>query len=167
MDDWHRKLARDLVAETPAGGMPEGAAALEIAFGGARSAVAYALELARAHRLPVSGSVVGDDVWMRFGDGRARFTLDRRQAQVEIDITLPGPTGPGGQAPPRQRKRQVRWADPQRALLDTDGTPVDLGALARTSIEDLIADWRSRPAIEKGLSSAPPPDLDDGTPTAS
>jgi hypothetical protein len=166
MDGWHQRLARDLVAETPAGALPEGAAALEIAFGDARSAVAYALELARAHRLPVSGSVAGDDVWMRFGDGRARFTLDRRHAQVEIDVTLPGPIGPDGQTPPLQRKRQVRWADPQGTLLDADGTPADLGALARSSIEDLVADWRARPAIEKRISSAPPPDLED-TPTAS
>jgi hypothetical protein len=161
VDDWHQRLARDIVAETPARALPEGAAALEIAFGDARSAVAYALELARAHRLPVGGSVAGDDVWMRFGDARARFTLSRRQAQIDIDVTLPGPTGPDGQAPPLERKRQLRWADPQRALLDADGAPVDLGVLARTAIEDLVADWRARPAIEKRISSAPPPDLEE------
>ncbi len=158
MDDWQRKLAREIVAETPAGTLPDGAATMEIAFGDARAVVTYALELARAHRLPVTGSVAGDHVWLRFGDGKARFTLNRRAALVEVETTA------GGPAPQPERRVVVRWSDDKRSLLDDGGTPADLGALARGSIDALVADWRARPASEKKLSSAPPPDLDD-TPT--
>src|SRR6516164_4738736 len=84
MDDWHRRLARELVAETPAGSVPDTAAALEIAFGEARSAVTYALELARAHRIPASGNVAGDDIWLQLGDARVRFTLNRREGHVAV-----------------------------------------------------------------------------------
>jgi hypothetical protein len=158
MNDWERRLARDIVAETPAGALPDGAAAMEIAFGAARSAVTYALELARAHRLPATGSVAGDHVWLRFGDGKAKFTLNRRAGLVEADVTLAGPP-----VVP-DRHVVVRWSDDKRSLLDDGGAPADLGALARSSIDALVADWRARPASEKKLSSAPPPDLDD-TPT--
>jgi hypothetical protein len=163
MDDWHRKLARELVSETPAGALPDGAATMEIAFGSARAAVTYALELARAHRLPATGSVAGDHVWLRFGDGRAKFTLNRRQEHVEIDVTLPG--SPSGDAR-TERSTLVRWDAGARALRDAEGATIDLGAQARSAIDGLIADWRARPRseAEKKVSSAPPPDLDD-TPT--
>lgn len=155
MDDWYGRLARDLVSETPAGVLPDGVAAMEIAFGDARSVVAYALELARAHRLPVAGSVLGDDVWLRFGDGRLQLTLNRRKAQVEVEVMAPGPSLP------KEREVVVRWDGPKRALVDAAGETTDLAAVAREAIDVLVADWRARPASEKRLSSAPPPDLDD------
>jgi hypothetical protein len=163
MDDWQRKLARELVAETPAGALPDGAATMEIGFGSARAAVTYALELARAYRLPATGSVAGDHVWLRLGDGRAKLTLNRREGQIECDVTLPAPAGDTAAAP-QERHTLVRWDDEARALLDSEGARVDLGALARTAIDGLVADWRTRPLAEKKVSSAPPPDLED-TPT--
>src|SRR5580700_9566319 len=148
MDDWHRRLARDIVAETPAGKLPEGDATLEIAFGDARAAVTYALELARAHRLPAAGSVIGDHLWMRLGDGRVRLTLNRRAATVEADLSLGAPSGEG-------RTTTVRWRDGEAGLVDDGGAPADLGTVARSAIDALIADWKARPAAEKKLSSAP------------
>jgi hypothetical protein len=154
MDDWQRKLARDIVAETPAGKLEDREATLEIAFGDARAAVTYALELARAHRLPAAGSVIGDHLWMRLGDGRVRLTLNRRAATVETDVTL---------GSPETERKLVRWQE-GGGLVDDGGSPADLGDVARAGIDALLAGWKARPAGEKKLSSAPPPDLED-TPT--
>lgn len=135
MDDWHRRLVNELVAETPAGFLPEGAAALEIAFGQARSALTYALELARAHRLPVSGLVAGDDIWLQLGAGRVRFTLNRREGHVVV--TRPG-------------------HDEVRARADGS----DLGAMARDAIDALVAAWRAGPPQAR-TPSAHPPEFED------
>jgi hypothetical protein len=154
MDDWHGRLARDLISETPAGVVPDGSASIEIGFGQARSAVAYVLELARAHRLPATGSIAGDDVWLRVGDGRVRFTLNRREAHVRVDVRVPG-------SPGASSERVVRWDDAQHLVVDEKGASTNLGADARAAIDAIVADWRARPASEKRVSSAPPPDLDD------
>jgi hypothetical protein len=154
MDDWHARLARDLMSETPARGAPDGAASIEIGLGQARSAIAYALELARAHRLPATGSLAGDDVWLRMGDGRVRFTLNRREAHVRVDVQVPG-------SPGASSERVVHWDDAQRLLVDQKGTSTDLAAIARVAIDAIVADWRAGPASETKVSSAPPPDLDD------
>jgi hypothetical protein len=137
MDDWHRKLVQELVGGTPAGFVPDAAAALEIAFGKARSEVTYVLEVARAHRIPATGNVVGDDVWLQLGDGRVRFTLNRREGHVVV-------------ARPGHDEGRVRADIPQ----------VDLGVLAREAIDALVASWRQLPASDR-RPSAPPPEFDD------
>jgi hypothetical protein len=146
MDEWHRNLAAQLVAETPAGFAPDGAASLEIAFGQARSAVAYVLELARAHRLPAAGNVSGDAVWLQLGDGRVRFTLNRREACVVV--TRAG-----------KDDLQARWDDGKRAMVDDRGATADIGAIARSAIDEVVAAWRAR--AREGRSSAPPPEFED------
>jgi hypothetical protein len=138
MDEWHRRLVREIVAETPAGSVPDAAAALEIAFGEARSAVTYALELARAHRIPASGNVAGDDVWLQLGDARVRLTLNRREGYIVVT------------QPDRDEVRA-----PSSAL-----QVAQVGALARDAIDALVARWRSLPAHAKG-SSAPPAEFED------
>ncbi|MGO9838758.1 MAG: hypothetical protein ACLP1X_31650 [Polyangiaceae bacterium] len=153
MDDWYKKLASDLLAETPVRAVPEAAAAMEIAFGHARSAITYALELARAHRFPATGRVVGDDVFLRFGDGQVRVTLNRRDGHVVVDLHVPGPSKP------RHEEKRLHWKDGD--LVDEQGAAGDPGALTREMIDVLVADWRSRPPSERKLTSAPPPDLDD------
>ena len=141
MDEWHSKLAKDLVQGTPSGTLPDAAMAaahaLEITFGHARSAVTYVLELARAHRIPAAGSVTGDDVWMQLGDGRVRFALNRRQSQVVVS---------------RPGQDDV-----------TVGLGADLGTMAREALDALVASWRKGPAVHR-TPSAPPPDFED-TPT--
>lgn len=134
MEDWHRKLAGELAKETAQGFLPEPAAALEIAFGQARSAVTYALELARAHRLPVAGNVAGDSIWIQLGDGRVRFTLNRRAG--EVIVLRPGVD-----------ETYVKAGE-------------DIGALARSAIDSLVSTWRALPATVK-RPSAPPEDYDD------
>jgi hypothetical protein len=139
MDDWHRKLVQELARGTPAGFVPDGAAALEIAFGKARSEVAYALELARAHRIPAAGNVAGDDVWLQLGGGRVRFTLNRREGHVVV--VRPG-------------------HDAMRVSADANDPGIDLGRAAREAIDALVAAWRALPASDR-QTSAPPADYDD------
>ena len=146
-DDWHAKLARELALGTPHPTLPEGAAALEIEFGRARSAITYALELARAHRVPATGSVAGDDVWMKLGDARARFLLNRREGYVAISIWA-------------QDESRARWEDEKRALVDANGAAVDLGSVARGAIDGLIAEWRKSPSRSR-MAVADPRNRDD------
>jgi hypothetical protein len=137
MDDWHRKLVQELVGGTPAGFVPDAAAALEIDFGKARSALAYALELARAHRIPAAGNVTGDDIWLQLAPGRVSFTLNRREGHVVV-------------ARPGQDAVNVHAEA---------GAP-DVGAMAREAIDALVATWRTLPASDR-RPSAPPPDFED------
>jgi hypothetical protein len=139
MDDWHRKLAKELVQGTPTGTLPDAsvaaAAALEIAFGHARSALTYVLELARAHRIPATGCVAGDDLWLQLGEGRVRFTLNRREGHVAV-------------VRPGQSEARFGLGD------------ADLGELARESLDALVAAWRTGPPHHR-TPSAPPPDFED------
>jgi len=134
MDEWHRKLVSELGKETPAGFVPDAAASLEIAFGQARSALAYALELLRAHHINAAGNVAGDSIWLQLGDGRVRFTLNRRAGDVVV--LRPG-------------------HDETRVTAETD-----LGAMARESIDALVKAWRELPPAAK-RPSAPPSDFED------
>ncbi len=135
MDDWHRRLVKELVKETPAGVLPDSAASLEIGFGQARSALTYMLELARAHRIPATGTVTGDDLWLQLGEGRLRFTLNRREGCV-IAVR------------PGHEDVQIRPGG------------ADLGAMAREAIDALVAAWRSGPP-QLRTPSAPPPEFED------
>jgi hypothetical protein len=133
-DDWHERLAREVaLGASSHETVGADAAALEIEFGRARSAITYALELSRAHRVPVAGNVAGDDVWMKLGDARARFLLNRRDGYVAIVI------GQGDEV-------RAQWNAEKRALIDAAGNPVDLGKVAREAIDTLIADWRKLPS---------------------
>src|SRR5262249_38207144 len=130
MDDWYARLARDLISETPARHTVDSAASIEIAFGHARAAVAYALELGRAHRLPAPGVIAGDSVWWRFGEGRGGVVLNRREGYVVLDVRVPG----AGGAPMTSSERRIRWDSAGHALLDEAGEAFDLGAATRASI---------------------------------
>ncbi len=165
MDQWHRKLALDLGAAgspapaphgagEPAAGL-DGATLLEIAFGRARSVVAYALELAVAHRLPATGSVAGDDVWLRLGNARARFTMNRREGLVIVSSAQAADV-------------HARWDEGQRAiaLVDADGSPgsiVDLEAMARSAVDGIVAEWRANPSAARRLSVHPRDHEDEPT----
>lgn len=150
MDDWHRKLVQELVGGTPAGFVPDSAAALEIAFGKARSAVTYTLELARAHRIPAAGNVTGDDIWLQLASGRVRFTLNRREGHVVVQR-------------PGQDELHVRADASSYASAPSghaDASAPDLGAVARDAIDALVASWRQLPVSDR-RPSAPPPEFED------
>jgi hypothetical protein len=164
MDTWHQKLALDLGtagaplpapdgAGAPAAGL-DGMTLLEIAFGRARSVVAYALELAVAHRLPAAGSVAGDDVWLRLGNARARFTMNRREGHVVVS---------SGSA-----EVCARWDDARREIVELDargepGPIVDLEAMARSTVDGIVAEWRAHPSAAMRLSVHPRDDEDEPT----
>jgi hypothetical protein len=138
MDDWHRKLARELVSETAAGFVPDAAASLEIAFGEARSAITYALELARAHHIPAAGNVAGDGIWLQLGEGRVRFVLNRRDGNLTV----------------------VRPGHDEARIPLSEAAKTDLGKMAREAIDALVAAWRALP-VEAKRQSTPPPDFEE------
>lgn len=154
MTDWHRKLALNLGTTTPKASL-EGPTLLEIAFGQARSIFAYALELAVAHRLPATGSVAGDDVWLQLGDARARFTMNRREGHVLVS--------------PRQgQELRAGWDATRAAIVElggggATGTLVDLQAMAQNAVDGIVAEWRARPPSARLLSVHPPDHEDEPT----
>jgi hypothetical protein len=160
MDDWHRRVAVEIVSDTPAGARlaspsalaPEAATALEIALGEVRSVITYVLEIARAHRLAASGNVAGDDVWLQLGDVRLRATLNRREGHAVLAVT--GLSGTG------RAEARLRWDDDKRAIVDGSGARTDAAALAREHIDGMVSAWRARPASER-RPSAHPSDFED------
>jgi hypothetical protein len=155
MDDWYRRVAVELVSETPAASRqpstPEGPMALEIALGHVRSAIAYVLELARAHRLPASGNVTGDHVSLQLGDRRLRATLNRRGGHMLLVVT-------------GRDDAHLRWDDAKHAIVDANGARADLAALAREAIDGMVSAWRAGPATARH-SSGPRTDFDEDEPT--
>jgi hypothetical protein len=154
MTDWHRKLALDLGTATPKE-TPDGPTLLEIGFGRARSVFAYALELAVAHRLPATGSVAGDDVWLRLGDARARFTMNRRAGHVLV-------------SPHRGDEIRAGWDDARGAIVElaadgATGATVNLEAMAQSAVDGIVAAWRARPPSARLLSVHPPDHEDEPT----
>ena len=136
MDDWHRRVAGQLVAHTRGRSQTDGESTLEVAFGRVRAAVAYVLEYARAHRVAVAGNVAGDDVWVQIGTGaRARYTLNRKDGVVVV--RLAGQDG-----------RVVRWDTALGTLADGTGAG-DLEAIARAALDDLLTDWAAHPTTEE------------------
>jgi hypothetical protein len=135
MDDWHRRLVTDLTQETAAGFVPDAAASLEIAFGQARSALTYTLELARAHRIPVAGNVTGDSIWLQLGEQRIRMTMNRRAG--EVIVLRPGH---------------------DEVAVRAGGE--DLGAMARSAIDAMVAAFKALPAASK-RPSMPPSDFEE------
>ena len=144
MDDWHRKVADQLVARTRAGQQPAAESELEVAFGRARAKLAYLLEFARAHRISVAGNVAGDDVWVQLGSGhRVRFTLNRRDSHILV-------------RPSHESERVVRWDETRTSLTDATGRPVDLGSAARDALDALVAEWAAQPGAVESVTGAPP-----------
>lgn len=128
-DDWHVRLHHDLASDSRSVASDEGTA-LEIAFGQARTAVTYAIELARAHRIPVQGASSGDDVWFQLGDWRTRIMLNRRERRLIA-------------RQPGREEAHVRW-DCDRGTAMSENGPVDVGTLAREGIDAVVAAWRAQ-----------------------
>ena len=124
-ESWHRAVARALAV--PA--LAEDLAEFEIAFGRIREVVSYVLELARAHRLPASGNLVGDDVWILVGQARARFTLNRREGMLLVRTT--------------KFELRLAWSKELHCLVDPSRRPCDVKALARSAMDELIAQWQA------------------------
>jgi hypothetical protein len=124
-ESWHRAVARALAV--PA--LAEDLAEFEIAFGRMREVVAYVLELARAHRLPASGNTMGDDIWILFGQARARFTLNRREGALLVRTV--------------RLEQRLAWSRDLRCVVDASRRPCDVKALARSAMDELITQWQA------------------------
>src|SRR4029078_4280750 len=114
MDDWRGRLASQLLGNT---GSPqasgshasaEGTTALEIVIGHARSEMTYVLEFGRGHGLPVTGSIFGDDIWLRIGAPTLRFNYSRRGGVIVTSIVGRGDA-------------QLKWSPELRAVVDHEG----------------------------------------------
>jgi len=145
MESWHQKLATEILSDSAPRAGVDGAAQLEIAFGKARAALAYVLELARAHRLAATGSVVGDSVWLQLGHGRVRLTLNRRESHVIVRSL--------------DFESKLRWDDVSRSVVDDRGKRREVESAAKEAIDELVATWKLHPS--QRLSTAPPPNRDD------
>lgn len=142
MDEWHRKVAGQLLVHARGRGQTESESALEIGFGRVRAAVTYLVEFARAHRVAVVGNVAGDDVWVQLGGGaRVRCTLNRRDGTIVLRV-------------PDQDGRVVRWDAAQAALVDVDGARFDLVRTAQAALEAVVDEWAARPALEDPRAAA-------------
>jgi hypothetical protein len=128
-DDWHVRLHHALSSDSRSVASDE-VIALEIAFGQARTAITYAIELARAHRIPAQGATTGDDVWFQLGDWRTRVVLNRRERH--LIARRPG-----------QDETRVRW-DCSADTAMTDDGPIDVGTLTREGIDAVVAAWRAQ-----------------------
>jgi hypothetical protein len=158
MDDWRKALTDQLLAPTsqraPVSGV-ESVTALEIVLGQARSEMTYVLELGKAHTLPVTGSVNGDDIWLRVGATTLRFNYSRRAGVIVASVV-------------GREDQQLRWSAEQRAVTLPNGDVLDAASYVREAIDATVNAWKSsgRPdvAISMLKSDRPPaPTLPDSS----
>jgi hypothetical protein len=156
MDDWRSRLTEQLLGptsqRTPLSGVESGTA-LEIVLGQARSEITYVLELGRAHGLPVTGSVNGDDIWLRIGATTLRFNYSRRAAVIVATVI-------------GREDQQLRYSQEKRAVILPNGEVLDGPAFVREAIDTTVNAWRvsGKPnvAISMLKSDRPPsPTLPD------
>lgn len=135
MDDWRRGLVSQLLGEKhPAAKTsfePSADAQLEIAFGRARSELTYLLELGRANKLPFTGSLIGDEIWVRLDD-RTTLTFRIERVNAGILANLPG-----------RGDVLVRWDAAKNSFVEANGEPVDMQAFVRAAIDTAVAQFKS------------------------
>jgi hypothetical protein len=128
MDDWRERLAEQMLGRPLRPGFtPDAATQMEITLGRARSEIAYFLELGRAHRLPVTGSVTGDDVFLRMGQATLRFTFHRQDASIAV--TIPG-------------RDAMTLKHEGGKSVDGGGAEVDVVELLRSGLDATVAAWK-------------------------
>ncbi len=157
MDDWRSRLTENLLGPQgqPAGPRPDPNAAMEIVLGAARSELAYVLELGRTHRLPVTGLVNGDDIWIRIGATTLRFNFSRRGSVIVASVV-------------GRQDEQLRYSLDKRAVVTHDGEGIDPSRFIREAIDATVNAWKAsgKPdlAISMLKSDRPPmPTLPDSS----
>jgi hypothetical protein len=158
MDDWRNRLTEHLLGPTsqriPISGV-ESSTALEVALGQARSEIMYVLELGRAHDLPVTGSVNGDDIWLRVGATTLRFHYSRRAGVIVATVV-------------GREDQQLRWSQEKRAVILPSGEVLDAPTFVREAIDATVSAWRAsgKPNVSISMlkSDRPPaPTLPDSS----
>lgn len=145
VDDWRGRLASQLVESAPSDGKsptssPEGTTGLEIVIGHARSEMTYVLEFGRAHGLPVTGSIFGDDVWLRIGASTLRFNYSRRGGVIVTSIVGRGDA-------------QLKWSPERHAVVGAEGEPLDVTSFVREAIDATVAAWKAAGSPQITISS--------------
>jgi len=135
MDDWRSRLTEQLIGPTSqrtplSGAGVEASTALEVALGQARSEMTYVLELGRAHALPITGSVTGDDIWIRVGATTLRFNYSRRAGVIVATVV-------------GREDQQLRWNPERRAVLLHSGEILDARTFVREAIDATVGSWRA------------------------
>jgi hypothetical protein len=144
MDEWRNRLAEQLLGnpehahdgnrpKAPASAMISGVTAMEIAFGKARSELTYVLELGRAHHLPIVGSVVGDEVWIRLGETKLVFQLDRATPKVTAKAHGRSDT-------------RMTWDAASRAIVTDGNKVIDVEWFVRDAIDATVRAWKAESA---------------------
>jgi hypothetical protein len=144
MHEWKSRLAAQLVGNSD--DSPQSISlGLETALGVARAELAFVLELGRAHGLPMSGSLAGDDVWIRLGATTTlRFNYSRRAGVIVASIVGRGDA-------------QLKWA-PDKGVIGPDGQTLDLDRYVRDALDATVAAFRGRPDVKiSSLASDRPP----------
>ena len=150
MDDWRGRLASELLTgsaqpagptSSPAGHV--GATALEIVIGHARSEMTYVLEFGRAYGLPVTGSIFGDDVWLRIGATTLRFNYSRRAGVIVTSIVGRGDA-------------QLKWSPERMAVVDPEGAPLEVASFVREAIDATVNAWKAAGSPQVTISSLKP-----------
>jgi hypothetical protein len=142
MDDWRNRLEDSILRSTTpavAAKGPDAATMLTIAFGRVRSELTYALELGRAHSLPVAGNVAGDDAWVRFGNITLRFVFSARAAVIVLSVV-------------HRDDVQITWNAEKSSIVGPDGEPLDVEAWVREAIDATVAAWRASQAQQPTIT---------------
>jgi hypothetical protein len=100
---------------------PDARASIEIAFGRARTELSSALARGQSQAIPISGSAIGDEIWLRFGEAELRFALDRAAGTLRAKV--------------EGRETTLAWDTAQRAVTTSDGQLVDVAAFVREAID--------------------------------
>ncbi len=148
MDDWRSRLTESLLGnpgktETK----PDPVAALEIVLGQARTEITYILELGKAHNLPTTGNVNGDDVWLRVGATSLRFHFSRRAGVIVASVV-------------GREDQQLKYSVEKRGVVGPDGELLDTARYIREAIDATVNAWKAsgRPDVHiQMLKSDRPP----------
>lgn len=136
MDAWRKGLVSQLVGDAHVANAtsfePTADAQLEIAFGRARTELAYLLGLAGPNRLPFTGILHGDEIWVHLGSAaELRFRVDRAHATIVATL--------GGKEIP------LRWDTSKKSLVEASGETVDMEAFVRAAIDQAVAAFKAQP----------------------
>jgi hypothetical protein len=157
MTDWRSRLNESLLG--PPGSSPqprpEPSVLLEIVLGQARAELTYVLELGKTHSLPVTGSIVTDDMWIRVGATTLRFNYSRRAGVIVASVI-------------GREDQQLRFSAETNAVVTPDGEPLDATAYVRDAIDATVNAWKASGKPDIAISMmrserAPMPTLPDSS----
>lgn len=157
MTDWRSRLTEQLLGpqSSPTSSRPDANSLLEITLGHARSEMSYVMELGKAHKLPVNGSINGDDIWIRIGATTLRFNYSRRAGVIVASVI-------------GREDQQLRYSPEKKGVVLPNGELLDAPTYVREAIDATVNAWKvsGKPDITISMmkSDRPPmPTLPDSS----